>query len=364
MFLPKFEITNRLLNYLIKIEVDLNIIKNVEIASEWQSRLKKEAQIKRVISAMRFVEVEMKGETVQKVLADDPGRDESVADIAMRLEIIAKESDLQVLINWMNANKLVEQIIYLSTKFKHEDIGEKELIQINRLLGERLVRSEVLGGKRTDSFVEGSTLHHPKAHEMPYQMEDLLTWNRSATKEVIHPILRSIILFYELLRIRPFLHNNTLTITHFWQLFLGSQGYDFVYSSLEEELFKNKQKLFETAEKIGESGGMEELMELVIGGVAAACEKTRMRIMSITGESLRYKTESGRAVALTERQVALMEELTTQNQLTIKELRQVLPLVSDDTILRDLKDLVAKKMIRKKGKTKGAVYVLGKVKNF
>ncbi|KKT51826.1 MAG: hypothetical protein UW44_C0007G0001, partial [Candidatus Collierbacteria bacterium GW2011_GWB2_44_22] len=32
--------------------------------------------------------------------------------------------------------------------------------------------------------------------------------------------------------------------------------------------------------------------------------------------------------------------------------------------LRDLKDLIDKKLIRKKGKTKGALYVMGKTRSY
>jgi len=35
-----------------------------------------------------------------------------------------------------------------------------------------------------------------------------------------------------------------------------------------------------------------------------------------------------------------------------------LPMVSDDTILRDLSGLIKKSLIRKKGKTKGVKYLL------
>jgi predicted HTH transcriptional regulator len=35
---------------------------------------------------------------------------------------------------------------------------------------------------------------------------------------------------------------------------------------------------------------------------------------------------------------------------------EILPMVSEDTVLRDLKDLLNKKIIRKKGKTKAARY--------
>ncbi len=365
MFLPNYEISTRLLNSLIKVEVDLNVLKNIEVASEWQFRLKREALTKRLVSSLRFEGVEVSSDLASKILIDEPGRDEETSEVATRLGITVRENELQKILNWLNGQKLVDQIVYLSTKFRQNEIGEKELIQLNRLVGERLVRFEDLGSWRTDTFVENSLLNHPKAHEVPYQFEDLLNWNRSATTETIHPILRSVVLVCELLRIRPFLHNNLQTVMFFCHLILGASGYDLAYCSVEEEWYKSKQRLFEIMAHVDESGkGVEELMDYMVGGMAVACEKAKLRVLSATGESVKYKTTSGRAVALTERQVALMEELTIKNQLTIKELRQVLPLVSDDTILRDLKDLVEKKMIRKRGKTKGAVYVLGKVKSF
>jgi predicted HTH transcriptional regulator len=38
--------------------------------------------------------------------------------------------------------------------------------------------------------------------------------------------------------------------------------------------------------------------------------------------------------------------------------RNLLPMISDDTILRDLKYLMKKSLVRKRGSTKAAVYVL------
>lgn len=365
MFLPKFEITNKILTDLIKIEVDLNMLKNIEIGLEWEGRLKKEAMTKRIVNMVRFEGLEIGSEVVMKILNDDPSRDEKVTDLALSLGIVIKERDLQMVVNWINAQKLVDQVVYLSTKFKQGELGEKELIQLNKLIGERLVINEDLGGKRKDSFVENTVLNHPKVHEMIYQLEDLMGWNKTETSEHIHPILKSIIIFYELLRIRPFLHNNLQTSIFFFMMTLGIAGYDFGYMAIEEEMLKSKQKMFEVMARVDEKGqGLDKLMETIIGMMVATTEKSKFRVLTVTGESVKYKTEAGRAVALTERQVALMEELTVKNQLTIKELRSVLPLVSDDTILRDLKDLVNKKMIRKRGKTKGAVYVLGKVKSF
>ena len=44
----------------------------------------------------------------------------------------------------------------------------------------------------------------------------------------------------------------------------------------------------------------------------------------------------------------------------MKDFKNVLPMVSDDTILRDITDLIKKGIIKKEGRTKSARYVMVK----
>jgi DeoR/GlpR family transcriptional regulator of sugar metabolism len=66
----------------------------------------------------------------------------------------------------------------------------------------------------------------------------------------------------------------------------------------------------------------------------------------------------GQQIYLTERQMKLIEYLTDtgfiQNQMFVT----VFPDVSEDTVLRDLQDLIKKRLIKKVGSTKGARYVM------
>jgi len=63
-------------------------------------------------------------------------------------------------------------------------------------------------------------------------------------------------------------------------------------------------------------------------------------------------------VALSERQIILLEVLQNQGQMTSEDAQKALPNVSVDTILRDLKDLIAKNVVQKHGVTKGVSYTL------
>jgi predicted HTH transcriptional regulator len=70
------------------------------------------------------------------------------------------------------------------------------------------------------------------------------------------------------------------------------------------------------------------------------------------------KRDLGRQVALSERQIVILELLQEQGKITSGDAQEMLPNVSVDTILRDLKDLIEKGVVEKHGVTKGVTYSL------
>ena len=83
--------------------------------------------------------------------------------------------------------------------------------------------------------------------------------------------------------------------------------------------------------------------------------KERVRKLSI---DTKLKGKLGQQVALTERQMKLIEYLSENHSAGMHELKSVLPMVSEDTILRDLTDLLNKGIIKKTGRTKASRYVI------
>jgi DeoR/GlpR family transcriptional regulator of sugar metabolism len=67
----------------------------------------------------------------------------------------------------------------------------------------------------------------------------------------------------------------------------------------------------------------------------------------------------GKQIALSERQVRLVEYLSDQGSAIMQDLKSVLPMVSEDTVLRDIRDLMDKGIVHKKGRTKAARYYIG-----
>jgi predicted HTH transcriptional regulator len=111
------------------------------------------------------------------------------------------------------------------------------------------------------------------------------------------------------------------------------------------------------SETVRENGEVTAWVEFFCDSYASECESLKVKVKRLGGGNI-PKTKWGKQVALTERQIMLMESFQTRSEMTMTETRNVLPMVSEDTILRDLAGLIDKKLIKKKGKTKGAKYIL------
>lgn len=333
---------------------------------DWETRLRLESLVKRSFSIFRFLGNGLDLDDLAKIIKDDPGRDDKAAEVALRVGVVGKEKDVQQVLNFLNANQFVDQIAYLTNKFKQTDYGESDLIKLSDLLGERLAATEGKSRYRQGEIPGDDQKRSPLAVEVPFQMEDLFGWFKSAGQSEIHPVLKAGIVLGELLRISPFASHNLETALSFCQMVLASEGYQFKKLwAPEEEIFKNED-LYTAATGLVERGrdGLSTWLERFSRWLEEASEKTTSKVLSLVGNTPLFKSERGRVISLTEREIAIMEEITVRNEMSIKEIRTVLPMVSDDTILRDLKDLMEKKLIKKKGKTKGALYVLGKARSY
>lgn len=366
MYAPAFKITNKTLLNLISVETAGKIIALAQLQPEWEVRLKQESVARRIFSMARFSGNGLNIEEIAKIVKDEPGRDDKAVDVAFRAGVVGKEKDIQQVLNIMNTNRLTDQMAYLAGKFKQGDFGEKDLAQINALLGERLIPVEELGRLRMKNDPSMAGSNQPLVVEIPLQMEDLFSWFKSTTRNEIHPINKAGIMFHEILRINPFSDNNLLSAISFFQLSMASDGYGFKKLwAVEEEILKNNESFQAAMTSVERNAGELTIwIEYLSRCLSEAAEKALTKVMNLVGDAPIFKSDGGKVISLSERQIGIMEEMTLRNEMTIKEIRSILPLVSDDTILRDLKDLIGKKLIRKRGKTKGAVYVMGKIRSY
>jgi len=93
-------------------------------------------------------------------------------------------------------------------------------------------------------------------------------------------------------------------------------------------------------------------------GLAVEIDKIKQQVLKLSKDTKLKQELGGQQVALSERQIVLLELFQSRDEVTSADAQEVLPNISVDTILRDIKDLLAKGVIEKRGVTKGVTYKL------
>jgi len=165
--------------------------------------------------------------------------------------------------------------------------------------------------------------------------------------------------------IHPFVEGNGRTARAFASLILRRESYDIKqFFALEEHFDQDPgsyYKAFSLVDKQSTNIGQRDLtpwLEYFTEVVAVELTKIKDKVRKLSVDT-RLKTRMGKQVALSERQMRLVEYLSDQGSAVMQDLKGVLPMVSEDTVLRDIRDLMDKDIINKKGRTKAARYYMG-----
>lgn len=367
MYKPRYTITNRILTNIGAIEAAKEVVENAPLVPDWEAKFRQDALIRTVHFGTHVEGNDLTLNQAERIVKEDPGRDESAEEVAKRTGIVARERDVQEVINYRNVIRFVDQLARLGKKTGML-FGEKELVQIHSLTTEKLLPSHQLGVYRTlpvtvRGVVDGEVVGRPPLPvEVPYQMEDFWRWLAGVDRDEIHPVIKAAVTHYELVRIHPFTEGNGRVARAFALLILAAEGYNFKhFFSIEEFFDKNLEGYYAALASVEKNNNdLTEWIAFFCEALAIELTKLKERVRRLSVDMAIKTKLGGKQIALSERQVALMEALEMREVLTMAEARSVLPMVSDDTILRDLSSLVDKKLVRKKGKTKGARYILRK----
>ena len=165
---------------------------------------------------------------------------------------------------------------------------------------------------------------------------------------------------YQLVYIHPFIEGNGRTARAMAMLALHSLGYDFKrFFSIEPYFDADVEAYYQALLSVQQDPlhDMTYWLEYFCYGIAIGIDKVREQVTKLS-KDLKLKKQLGKQVALSERQIILLELFQQQEHITSDDAQKVLPNVSVDTILRDVKDLIAKGVIKKRGVTKGVTYQL------
>jgi len=202
------------------------------------------------------------------------------------------------------------------------------------------------------------TFRPPPAIEVPYQVEEFLSWVNTMVKDEIHPVLKAGITHYELVRIHPFVDGNGRMARASATLVLFLDNYDIKkFFSLEEHYDHDAARYYE-ALKSAASGDLTNWLEYFSEGLSIELTRIKEKVLRLSIDLHLKEKLGGQQVFLSERQIAIMEYIQRVGYLNNQGFEDLFPKISEDTILRDLHDLMQKGIIKKEGKTKASRYML------
>lgn len=337
---PQFTITNKLLVSVADAQSAKEIIDNAPLVPAWERSFQNQALVRSVHHSTAI-----EGNALNIKEAEQIIEGEKISSFRSRdiLEIVNYRKVMDLISN--NGNRTLELDF---------------LLEVHKILGDKILEKKYLGNMREQNAVVINSKTGDVVFDAvdPDELEDetneLIEWDKHV--QDTHPLIRAGILHFEIVRIHPFvdLNGRTARLVSTWSLY--RDGYDFrKFFSLEEYYDQDLQRYYDSLDS-AHSGDLTNWLEYFVQGVAEELTRIKDKVLALSMDR-RLRLKVGQ-VALSERQIKIIDYLEKNQELRNPDFNLIFPDVSDDTVLRDLNDLLDKKIVKKKGRTRGARYIL------
>ena len=230
--------------------------------------------------------------------------------------------------------------------FQGKQITEEVIKHLHSLVAHRILPEEQVGEyRKTQVVVKNAqtgeiTFRPPPSVEVPFLLSDFIAWLNALGDQELHPALKAAIVHYELVRIHPFLDGNGRVARAVATQVLLCEGYDIKrFFSLEEYYDRDPMHYYEALQSVGKSeGNLSAWIEYFSEGLAIELTRIKEKVKSLSTDLKIKKSLGGQQLALTERQIKIIEFMQEQGFLQNKAFFELFPQVSEDTVLRELKD--------------------------
>lgn len=361
MFKPNFTITHNLLTYISRIEAAKALIDNAALVPAWEAKFREEAMQRTVHYGTKIEGNDLSQEQAQQLLKIEHAKDGVTA--AAQAGIIARERDVQEVINY---RQVVQWINHWQEFVPNPNTLSEDILKtLHKLTMQRLIETQYIGNYRDKQVVVRSAtdssvvFRPPVSVEIPYLVDEFFSWLNSPPTQQLHPIFRAAITHYQIVYIHPFIEGNGRSARAMATLVLYTLNYDFKrFFSLEKYFDDDVEQYYQALLSVQQQNDMTYWIEYFCYGLAIEIDKIKQQVLKLSKDTKLKQDLGGQQVALSERQIVLLELLQSRGEITSSDAQEVLPNVSVDTILRDMKDLVAKGVVDKRGVTKGVTYKL------
>ncbi|MFS8158796.1 MAG: Fic family protein [Candidatus Roizmanbacteria bacterium] len=344
MYTPSFSITNTILKHIGTIEAAKEVIEDAPLLPLWEKRFREDAIIRTAHHGTHIEGNKLDLSQAKEVLQGN--------------DVVGRPRDVQEVINY----RMVLDLLESEVERKVGKVTEQLIRKIHKIVVKKILDDDQSGEYRSKHVVIRNsetgeiTFKPPAPAEVPFLMREFVYWLNKTTEDDMHPVLKAAVAHHEFVRIHPFIDGNGRVGRATATLVMYIGGYDIRrFFSLEEYYDKDAESYYSALQKAS-GGNLTAWLEYFTLGVAMEFDRIKKRIHKLSKDTYLKEKLGGKQVFITDRQTAIIEYIQSIGYLQNKSFGELMKDVSEDTVLRDLKDLIDKGIIKKVGKTKAARY--------
>jgi len=344
MFKPNFRYTNKIVNHLTQIAVAREVVLNSPLIPKWEVSLRREAIIRSAHSS-----TSIEGNRLSL---------EQVSDLAHGREVMATRKDKQEVFNYL---KVLEDIDKLTGGKK---ITAPDILNIHKIVTQEALENPKDCGVYRNRYVvvanrlTGEVIFRPPSNEdVPKLVNNLVEWLNSSDAKELDPVIEAGIAHYEFVRIHPFVDGNGRTARVLATLILYLRGFDAKqFFCLDDYYDSERQAYYGVLRSIDQRTlDLTHWLEYFVEGVKISILAIKERVIRLSSERLR-RSKKGQ-IALTERQMRIVEFINLHGKVTNKDVREMFK-ISPQAAHKEIIKLVKLEVIKPFGKGRGLSYQL------
>jgi Fic family protein len=311
---------------------------------KWEIELRKEALIHSAHSS-----TSIEGNSLSR---------EQVSDLAAGRVVTASRKDRQEVLNYLSVLEHLRDFASAGL------ITEKSVLDMHRLITKEVLEDpKDCGAYRNRQVFVGNRITGeviflpPKTKDVLVLMRALVGWLDCEGTKDLDPILVAGIAHYELVRIHPFIDGNGRTARALASLVLVMRNFDIKrFFALDDFYDSDRAAYYRALQSVDpHKQDLTAWLEYFTDGVALSVSRVKERILRLSSEKLR-KDKKGQ-IALTERQMKIMETLNQNGRITNREIRGMFRL-SNRGAVDEINKMRKLGIIDARGKGRNVHYVL------
>lgn len=270
---------------------------------------------------------------------------------------MATRKDKQEVLNYLWALEHIENLT------DGKKLTEKDILRIHKLLTKgTLENASDCGVFRNRYVVVGNRLtgkvifRPPPNEEVLGLVKALIEWLNSPKAKTLNPVIEAGLAHYEFVRIHPFVDGNGRTSRVLATLILYLRGFDTKqFFCLDDYYDSDRQAYYKILQSVDQNTlDLTDWLEYFVEGVKISTMAIKERVLRLSSERLRTTKEG--QIALTEKQMKIIEFVNQNKRITNRDVREMFKF-SDRAALKEIRKLVDLKIIKPVGKGRSLSYV-------